>query len=271
MNEHKPVMLREVLYCLAPTSDKYFLDCTFGRGGHSKEILKYSRVHALDRDPQAFYSGMALQSLTNRFTMDWSLFSESLYYCQNKRFDGILFDFGLSSPQILDMSFSIDSPLRMVMGKNKINAYDVVNSAPQSLLETIIREFGEEQKANLIARNIINRRRKKPIETTVQLAHTIHEVAPRRGKDPATQTFQAIRMYVNNELDEITQGLINAVQLSKPGGIIVTITFHSLEDRIVKNFFKQFRLKSKAIMPTQAEIYRNRRARSAKLRWARVI
>lgn len=272
---HVPVMLQEVLQRTAPSPSKSLLDCTFGRGGHSTAFLAHgARVSAIDRDPQAFKVGLNIESTCRRFHIRWSLFSEMLRHYPERSFDAVFFDLGLSSPQIAceenGMSFMVDAPLKMVMGRNSTTAYEIVNFASEKMIEDLIFRLGEEAVASKIAKAIVVYRKSRLINTTFDLARIVRSVAPRRGKDPATQTFQAIRMHVNNELGELANGLHHAARACKIGGVMVVISFHSLEDRMVKNFFKQFRYRSRAIMPSYDEIRTNRRARSAKMRWALV-
>ena len=273
---HIPVMLKEVMQIIRPRSDLKIIDFTFGRGGHSKELLKNGAgVWALDRDLEAVKYGKKLQE--QQFEIFHCLFSEARHYLEkHKYFNAAIFDFGLSSTQISSkengMSFKKDFPLKMTMGKNKMDAYQVVNFFPENQLADIIYNYGEERASRKIARRIIEGRNSSPICTTMELASLVKKtIGSSGGKDPATKTFQAIRMYVNNELEEIKVGLENAKMLLKTGGLIVAISFHSMEDRIVKEFFKQFKNRSKLILPSAEEIELNPRSRSAKLRFACVI
>ena len=230
---------------------------------------------ALDRNLDAVKYGKKLEE--QQFRIFHSLFSEARFYLEKyKYFNAALFDFGLSSTQISSkekgMSFKKDFPLKMTMGKNKMDAYQVVNFFPENQLADIIYNYGEEHASRKIARRIVEGRKMSPICTTMELASLVKKaVGSSGGKDPATKTFQAIRIYVNDELEEIKVGLENAKMLLKTGGLIVAISFHSMEDRIVKEFFKQFKNRSKLILPSIEEIETNPRARSAKLRFACVI
>lgn len=270
---HKPVMLQEVMQVIRPRSGLKVADFTFGRGGHAKEMLRNgAQVWALDRDLDAVRYGQKL--VCENFRIFHSLFSEARYNLEaDQYFDCALFDFGLSSTQIdceeKGISFKKDSPLRMTMGKNKLDAYQVVNFFGERELADIIYIYGEERASRKIARKVVEMRKIAPIATTLQLAELVKKtIGFHGGRDPATKTFQAIRMYVNDELEEIRAGLQNAKMLLKTGGLMVAISFHSMEDRIVKEFFKQFKYRSKAIAPSEAEILWNPRSRSAKLRFA---
>jgi len=270
-----PVMVSEVMHLIRPGIGKAVLDCTFGMGGHSKIMLAHgARVVGIDRDIKAVKTGLNLATISNKFSIYWSLFSEMKTKLPPILYDGILFDLGFSYKQIADpdmgLSFRIDGPLKMCMGRNNTNAYQFVNFASEDKITEVLIELGEEPKAREIAKNIVKSRRIAKFETTLQLADCIRKIARGYGIDPATRSFQAIRMYVNNELGEITEGLDAAVRLCKPGGILVIISFHSLEDRLVKNYLSSFKHKSKAIFPSRNEILSNARARSAKLRWARI-
>lgn len=275
MHQHKPVMLQEVMQLIRPSAGIKAIDFTFGRGGHSKELLRYgAEVYSLDRDMEAIRYSAKFAS--QNFRSFHSLFSEARNHLEDyKYFDAALFDFGLSSDQIDSqengMSFKKDAPLRMTMGKNRISAYEVVNSFKEEQLADIIYKYGEERASRKIARRIVEARKTKPIESTLELAGMIAKVVGFSHKDPATRTFQAIRIYVNNELEEIESGLKNAQMLLKTGGILVAISFHSMEDRIVKRFFNKFERRSKVILPSSEEILQNPRARSAKLRFACVM
>jgi 16S rRNA (cytosine1402-N4)-methyltransferase len=267
--QHKPVMLNEIIDFFKPCPSKHILDCTFGRGGHTKQFLRHgASVTAIDRDIDAFHYGSSF--VFSRFTIKHCKFSE-LNTDLKGSFDSILFDFGLSSNQIADtdrgISFKTDGPLDMGMGRNNISAYNLVNFANEKYLADTIYEYGEERLSRQVAKSIVDARKKKRITTTSELAEIVRKVVRGRGIDPATRTFQAIRIYVNNELEEIKMGLTRALRLLKPGGKMAAISFHSLEDRIVKNFFKQFKYRSDVIFPSKKEIFDNKRSRSAKLRF----
>ena len=270
---HIPVMLDESIRLLSPGPSKQILDCTFGRGGHSKALLQFgATVTSLDRDMAAFRVGQALAATSKRFTINWYRFSEMML-CRQK-YNGILFDFGISSDQLLDdsigISFRHDAPLNMSLGRSNKSAYSIINDMSEDVIADVVYKYGEERYARVIAKSIVKRRKQKRFTTTIELADHIRQTIPRGKIDAATRTFQAIRIYVNNELEEIELGLLNAIKLAKPGGIVVAISFHSLEDRIVKHTFRRFKHRSDVILPSRDEIRTNPRSRSAKLRWMRV-
>lgn len=303
-SKHLPVMLKEVLKYLNPKSGNIILDATLGMGGHSKELAKKVRngkVIALEQDE------LSLRETQENFngTRD-----SMIFVCENFRnlgkvlrgleydkVDGILFDLGISSWQLehkdRGFSFSDEGPLDMRMSRETgMTAEDIVNSYSQEDLAKIIKEFGEEKNAKRIANAIVREREKRPILTTKDLAGLIENItkASRRKIHPATQTFQALRIAVNHELESLNIALSQAIDHLKPGGRVAVISFHSLEDRIVKETFKRFSLKcicppdfpkcvcgeqaivkvitKKPIVPTKTEIKNNPRARSAKLRVA---
>ena len=302
---HIPVMLAEMLNYLQPQTQRTYIDATFGRGGYSKAILDHvdgCRVIALDRDPDAENFGRQLQQdYPQRFHFITSRFSELNRVCDNfntPKVDGIVFDIGVSSPQIDDQargfSFKKDGPLDMRMERLGLSAADVVNTYSEQQLADIIYTYGEERASRRIARKIIETRRESAFTTTKQLADIVRSVVRMAadGIDPATRSFQALRLYVNRELDELEQGLATAHDLLNDQGRLVVVSFHSLEDRIVKQFFKnkstqpaisRYRpvvdeqlatlhvLTKKAIYPSAEEIRRNPRARSARLRAAQKI
>lgn len=263
---HKPVMLNEVLSLLQPTPSKTFLDCTFGRGGHTKALLEYgATVFGVDRDLDAYAYGKQFEF--SRFIMIRGRFSDlPEIFPQNTKFDGVLFDFGLSSNQIEDssrgISFKTNGPLDMRMGLNTTSAYEFVNSASERELADVIYKYGEERRSRQIAKEIIIARRSKKLTSTYDLVKVISKAVPPSKIDASTRTFQAIRIYINDELREIEAGL-KAVE----GCTTVAISFHSLEDRIVKQYFRSLGSKVKPITPTKSEVFQNRRSRSAKLRY----
>ncbi len=302
---HKPVMMTEVLEALQPKEGDIIVDGTFGRGGYSKAFLNAANCHVwgLDRDPEAVAVGHQLeQESDNRFHMVESCFGDMVSALNAKNISqvqGIALDLGVSSPQIdqaeRGFSFAKDGPLDMRMSLKGKSAADLVNSLPEDELADIIYNYGEERQSRRIAKRIVLRRRENPITTTKQLADIIYSVLPRHGKgiDPATRTFQALRIKVNDEMGELERGLESAERLLAPGGRLAVVSFHSLEDRCVKQFLKSrsenrsssgnrhmphtnevrphptFELGSrKAIKPSDEECKINPRARSAKLRWA---
>ena len=309
MTAHQPVMLNEVLESLQPEDNAVYIDGTFGRGGYSRAILTRANctVLAIDRDPDAITAGQALvDEMTGRLTLMEGLFSSLVKLTAQAGFDGvdgIVFDLGLSSPQLDEaergFSFRHDGPLDMRMDKSGQDAADFINTVDERELADIIYKYGEERASRRIARAIIKAREDAPITRTKQLAKIIHGVMPRpkfgqRGQrhqiDPATRTFQAIRIHINSELDEIKTAMHAAEIVLKPNGRLVAVSFHSLEDRIIKTFMlnhaghaprpsrhlpdivtdpASFFLPSrKPVLPSDAETDVNPRARSAKLRLA---
>lgn len=300
---HVPVMLGEVLDALNVRADGDYLDGTFGGGGYSRAILDVppGRLIGLDRDPGAVARGQALARETEKFTMLAGRFgrmAEHLAEIEIDRLDGIVLDIGVSSQQIDDpargFSFAADGPLDMRMETDGESAADVVNEADERTLASIIYRYGEERASRRIAKAIVARRGRQPITRTGELASIVADVLGRREKiDPATRTFQALRIYVNDELGELERALVAAEHLLRPGGRLVVVAFHSLEDRIVKQFltartgrtanpsrhlpdiapaerrtptFKA--LSRRPVTPSDAEVRKNPRARSARLRAA---
>lgn len=296
--KHFPVMLPEVLQALAPQDGAVYVDATFGNGGYSEAILNAAdcKVIALDRDPNVRARAEELKTqFGNRFEFragQFSRFAELI----TEPVNGAVFDIGVSSMQLDEaergFSFSKDAPLDMRMSQSGTSAADLVNSLPESELADIIYNYGEERKSRQIARRIAEYRKSQPITTTKELAEIIYSVIHRTpgSIDPATRTFQALRIAVNDELGELKTGLEGAAARLVPGGRLVVVDFHSLEDRIVKNFFKEntgkarhvsrykpepqiddgtvFAECSKAILPSEEELGLNARSRSAKLRFA---
>lgn len=285
---HISVLTNEVLEYLDPQPGKTYLDVTFGGGGHTRAILRAQpgcRVIATDWDMNAIeHNGPGCEEeFGERLTLIWSSFatlSMTLKKKGIKTVDGIIADFGTSQHQIFErpgFSFAVDSPLdmRMSAAHHKVTAADMVNSASEKELLYILQTYGEEPHARRIVRAIDEARREKRIEKTRELAAIIEKVIPRRGHGPhpATRTFQALRIAVNHELDEIEALMRQIPNLVAPGGRIVCISFHSLEDRIVKQSFAERRdiyeiLTKKPVMGTEQEISRNPSARSARLRAA---
>lgn len=251
---HLPVMLEEALAQLAVKPHGIYLDCTFGRGGHSRALLQRlhadGRLLAIDRDVEAIESDAA-QDLRqdSRFRLFHGCFSELAAIVEREgligQLDGILLDLGVSSPQLDNpdrgFSFMKDGPLDMRMNSSiGPSAADWLATVAEKELVRVLFEYGEERFARRIAKVIVTRRVETPITTTRQLAELIAEASPiiERHKHPATRTFQAIRIEINHELDELQTVLRQAVQVLKPGGRLVVISFHSLEDRIVKRFIR---------------------------------
>ncbi|MBA4249517.1 MAG: ribosomal RNA small subunit methyltransferase H [Candidatus Puniceispirillum sp.] len=287
---HYPVMLPEVLEHLNIQDGGHYLDATFGGGGYTQSILneKLCTVSAVDRDEDAQKRSKELSEVyKERFHFYLNNFSEIGNFLQHGTFDGIVFDFGVSSFQLdtaeRGFSFRLDGPLDMRMSKESpVSAYDVVNGFSKDNLADIIYHYGDEPLSRKIASAIVRSRDTKKIETTSELAEIIRAVSPRRrDHDPATLTFQALRIYVNDELSEIDKGVRSAINLLRPGGRLVVVSFHSLEDRICKEIFKHSSFQSghtklkqvtkKAIPPSKTEIRQNVRSRSARLRCIELI
>ena len=283
---HIPVLLKEVIDILAPKSGERVLDCTFGGGGHTSAILNASDCYvcAIDRDPEARDRALQLKNTYNeRFDFVIAQFSEiSVLFSDKQKFDAVLFDFGVSSFQLdkaeRGFSFLNDAPLDMRMSKNGISAYDVVNTFSEEDLADILWTYGDEILSRKIASAIVDARKLHPIGTTLQLANIVRETArfkhvtKKHSKiDVATKTFQAIRIFVNDELREISTALENLPEILNDGARMVLISFHALEDRIVKNWAKSQRntllpINDFVVRPTSKEISANPRSRSAILR-----
>ncbi|HEV7433686.1 MAG TPA: 16S rRNA (cytosine(1402)-N(4))-methyltransferase RsmH, partial [Pseudorhizobium sp.] len=243
---HIPVLLSEVLAALDPQPGQVILDGTFGAGGYTSAILQSdASVIALDRDPSAIVAGQGLvASSGGRLTLIQSRFSDLGAHAPDQGLDAVVLDIGVSSMQIDEaergFSFQRNGPLDMRMSSAGVSAADVVNRAKVGDLTRIFGFLGEEKHAGRIARAIEKRRAAEPFATTRDLANLIESVNPRKAKDkihPATRVFQALRIFVNDELGELAQALFAAERALKPGGRLVVVTFHSLEDRIVKKFF----------------------------------
>ncbi|WP_342641930.1 16S rRNA (cytosine(1402)-N(4))-methyltransferase RsmH [Rhodoligotrophos ferricapiens] len=303
---HVPVLLAEVIGALAPGPGEIFIDGTFGAGGYTRAILAAApdtRVLAIDRDADALAAGRALaQQFEGRLSLIPGRFSEMEALARAAdapEVDGVTLDVGVSSMQLdqpeRGFSFVADGPLDMRMGKSGPSAADLIATCSERQLADIIFQLGEERKSRTIARAIVRTRTLAPITRTLQLAEVIERaVGGRRPQDrihPATRTFQALRIMVNDELGELARGLSAAERLLKPGGRLAVVSFHSLEDRIVKRFLsgrtghsprtsrhlpEQQQVSPSfepigrgAIAPGEAEVTANPRARSAKLRAAR--
>ena len=304
MNEkHISVLLTESISSLNLKEDSIVVDATLGYGGHSSNILmriNKGYLFAFDQDSEAIrHSTDRLKNIGTNFTIIKSNFvnmKEELEKLGVTKVDAVLFDLGVSSPQLDDadrgFSYHNDAKLDMRMDREaKLSAYEVVNNYSKEELASIFKKYGEDKFAKIIAKKIVEYRESKPIETTLELVEIIKSAVPikfRLDKHPARQIFQAIRIEVNHELDVIEPALSQALSLLNVGGRCAVITFHSLEDRIVKNYFKKmsevdskvkgmpnipssylpdFRLvENKAIIPSDEEILNNPRARSSKLR-----
>lgn len=247
---HIPVLLTEMLTALAPKKGEVYVDATFGGGGYSRAILEVVDCHvvALDRDPAAVARGKVLErEFPQRFQILQGTFSQLKDLLDSiglSKIEGFVFDLGVSSDHIdtpeRGFSFRFDGPLDMRMSQEGLSAADVVNTYSEQELADIIFRYGEEKKSRLIARKIVTARQQEPFRTTCQLANVVQSAVKRakNGQNPATLTFQALRIFVNNELGEIEKGLKIAGDYLAPGGRLVVITFHSLEDRLVKQFLK---------------------------------
>jgi 16S rRNA (cytosine1402-N4)-methyltransferase len=302
VNAHTPVLLHEAVESLNVRERGVYVDCTFGRGGHSRLILARlgfdGRLVAMDRDPQAIRAAEALDD--PRFTIVHGAFgrlAELLARVGVTRAHGFLFDLGVSSPQLEEaargFSFSRDAPLDMRMDTTHgLTAAEWLATATESEIREVIKTYGEERFAKPIAAAIVAARARGSLATTRQLAALVAEAVPTREprQDPATRTFQALRIRVNQELEELTVALPQCVELLEPGGRLVVISFHSLEDRIVKRFMREhsrmdtlplrlavrardlpppkLRLVGRAKRPEERELALNPRARSAIMRVA---
>ena len=305
-DQHRTVLLQEAVDALDiqdARRDGTYIDATFGRGGHSglmlSQLSAQGRLRAFDKDPRAIAVGQQLAQGDARFAIAHTSFAamKNVMSAQGiAQVDGVLMDLGMSSPQVDDaqrgFSFRADGPLDMRMDTTRgVSASEWLATATQDNLEKVIREYGEERFAFQIAKTIVNRRAVEPITTTGQLAALVAGAVKTRekGKDPATRTFQAVRIFINKELEELEAGLTQAYGLLAPYGRLVVISFHSLEDRIVKRFMASKasvpqpdrRLPIRAvdlpqpvmkllarIKPSDAEIAANPRARSAVMRSA---
>ncbi len=299
---HIPVLMHEVIEGLNLQKDGVYVDATFGRGGYSKAMLEAAdcKVIGIDRDPDAVAVGKEFEiQYPNRFKILQGPFSQIKSLLNDAgihQVDGIAFDLGVSSPQLDNaergFSFRNDGPLDMRMSKDGPSAADLVNTMGEEELANIIFQYGEERSSRKIAKAIVLDRKTTQFTRTLELAQLIERILPRRDEThPATKTFQALRIAVNGELDELKQGLEASEDLLAEKGRLAVVTFHSLEDRIVKNYLRDkagkvsrgsrhmpdisapvksvFTLvNSKAIAPTQQETKSNPRARSAKLRVA---
>lgn len=310
---HIPVLLSEVLESTAPKNGDVIIDGTFGAGGYTSAILDAAdcRVLALDRDPRAVRDGAAIVArYQGRLTLAEAPFSELAqvaagtltsegHDAREGLADAVVLDIGVSSMQLDEadrgFSFQLDGPLDMRMSQKGESAADFLNTAEEETIANVIYVYGEERRSRAIARAIVKQRAQKPFSRTRELADLVLGVFHGRkvdGRHPATRTFQALRIHVNDELGELARALSGAEQILKPDGRLVVVTFHSLEDRIVKKFFAartgketgvsrhlpaqsiksrpaSFRfLNSRALTPSKGELDLNPRARSARLRWA---
>ena len=298
---HFPVMLDQVIKICSPDKGGVYIDCTFGGGGYSKKLLKFSKtkVIALDRDEFIINISKELEKkYPDRFFFHKKKFSEVNTIVEKQAVDAVVFDLGLSSIQLnnLERGFSFNSKekLDMSMGLSTTSAEEVVNNFSEQKLKSIIKILGEEKEASRIAKNIIKTRQIKKITKVDQLVAIIEKSKKKNYANkinPSTKTFQALRIFVNKEITELIEGVINATKILKPGGKILIVSFHSIEDKIVKYFFSNFSLsrskpsryfpedknsnislfdkyKNKIFKPSNLEIIKNPPSRSAKLRYA---
>jgi 16S rRNA (cytosine1402-N4)-methyltransferase len=288
---HEPVMVAEVLEHLAPARGGVFVDCTVGHGGHTRAMLDAgaSRVIGLDRDADALrQAAAALASEESRVELvhsDYRRLDEILDARGITDVDGILADLGVSSMQLDEagrgFSFRRDEPLDMRMDRTSgLTAAEMIRDADERTLADVIYEFGEERHARRIARAIVEARDRSAVDSTGRLAEVARRAVPKKGYsriDPATRTFQAIRIWVNRELEGLDVFLTQAARRLRPGGRMAVIAFHSLEDRIVKHTLRSLQATGdigltirtkRPVVPSEAEVERNPRARSAKLRVA---
>jgi len=297
MTKHYPVLLNELISIITPQYGGTFIDCTFGQGGYTKKILGFSdsKVIALDRDLKSSKKAKEIHDqFKNRFLFKNIKFSQlNNLKLKNEKIKGVIFDLGYSYTQIKDLtkglSFESEGELNMKMGINEFSAKEVINILDEKELEKIFKYFGEEKESKRIAHNIVEDRIKKEI-TTEELVRIIKSSKRKKNykTHSATKVFQALRIFVNKEISELIYGLINAAKVVKKDGIIAVVTFHSLEDKIVKYFFKSlsenksvsrympkeeeeiniFKLiNKKPIVPSEKEINDNPSSRSAKLRY----
>jgi len=296
--KHFPVLLNEVISIISPLYGGTFIDCTFGQGGYSKKILDFenTNVIALDRDKESEKIANQLkENFEDRFIFKNIKFSQlSNLKLKNENIRGVIFDLGYSYTQIKDpqkgLSFENTGKLNMQLGLNSYSAEDVINKLDEKELEKIFKFFGDEKEAKFIARNIIKERSKNQIDTK-SLVEIIEKSKKRKNfkVHNATKVFQALRIFVNKEISELIYGLINATKVLKKGGVLGVVTFHSLEDKIVKYFFKSLSenesisryspavkqadtlfnlIRKKPIIPSEEELSENPPSRSAKFRYA---
>ncbi len=301
---HHPVMLQEVMEALHVDAAGVYVDATFGRGGHAAEILQRlgveGRLIAIDRDPRAVMVARERSARDRRFTVYQGTFAMLEYFAEaaavSGKVNGVLFDLGVSSPQLdaaeRGFSFLREGPLDMRMDPTQgESAAEWLARAAEADIAYVLKSYGEERYAKRIARAIVQAREAAPIATTTQLAEIVAVANPawERDKHPATRAFQAIRIHINRELEELQQGLPQALKVLAPGGRLAVISFHSLEDRIVKRFLRDearggdfppgmpvpatafkptLRIIGKPVYPGDAEVAANPRARSAVLRVA---
>ena len=298
VQKHYPVLLKEIISIITPQYGGTFIDCTFGQGGYSKKILEFenTKVIALDRDIESETKANLLKNkFEDRFLFKNIKFSQlNNLKLKNENVKGVIFDLGYSYTQIKDpkkgLSFQSEGNLNMQMGLNNYSAEDAINNLDEKELDKVFKFFGEEKESKFIARNIVKERSKKKIDTQTLVKIIDNTKRKKNFKvHSATKVFQALRILVNKEISELIFGLINATKVLKKDGVLAVVTFHSLEDKIVKYFFKSLSeqksvsryaplteqpdtllrlIKKKAIVPSNEEINENLPSRSAKLRYA---
>ena len=297
---HFPVMLSEIIEISSPSKGGLFVDCTFGGGNYSKALLQFNKtkVIAIDRDKAV---NSIAKNFKKKFRERFDFYQEKfsrLDKILNQKVDTIIFDLGLSSIQLNDLkrgfSFKSKDKLDMSMGLSMNSAQEVINNLTETQLKLIIKIFGEEKEASIIAKNIVKARSEKKITRVDELVKIIEKSKKKNFYNkinPSTKTFQALRMFVNKEISELISGIINATKFLKPGGKILIVSFHSIEDKIVKYLFSNFsknrskpsryfpdninntdvlfeKYINKIIRPSKREIDKNNSSRSAKLRFA---
>ena len=294
---HKSIMLDEVISILNPSENEIYVDCTLGAGGHTRQILKTAKcnVVGIDRDPSAFsLNREEYKAYGKRLSLVEGKFGDLENHISNlgiKKVDAVFLDLGVSSMQLDNaergFSFRFDAPLDMRMGSDGQTAFEIINKYKEKDLANIIFKYGEERQSRRIAHGIVEKRKNKKIETTFELSEIIKSAVPKKYSKihPSTKTFQGLRIFLNDELKELYKALIAAENILNENGRLIVIAFHSLEDRIVKNFlrfnsisekkYKQgeslpsFFYKNKRVSkPSDDEIKNNPRARSARLRYA---
>ena len=299
VKKHYPVLLKEIISIISPQYGGTFIDCTFGQGGYSKKILEFenTKVIALDRDIESeIKANQIKEKFEDRFLFKNIKFSQlNNLKVKNENIKGIIFDLGYSFTQIKDpkkgLSFNSRGSLNMQMGLNNYSAEDAINKLEEKELEKIFKFFGDEKESKFIAKNIVKERLNNKIDTQA-LVKIIDKTKRKKNfkVHSATKVFQALRILVNKEISELIFGLINAAKVLKKDGLLVVVTFHSLEDKIVKYFFKSLSekksisryvpfteqtetlfelIEKKAIVPTEKEIKENLPSRSAKLRYVK--
>ena len=294
---HFPVMLNEIIKISCPAKGGIFVDCTFGGGGYSKKLLQFPKTNLIsfDRDPFALSVAKKLKDKFHKRFNFFQLKFSQMHQVLNRKVDIIIFDLGLSSFQLNNLkrgfSFNSKETLDMTMGLSDISAQEVVNNLSEKQLKLIIKILGEEKEASKIAKNIVKARALKKIKRVDELVKIIENSKKKKFSNkinPSTKTFQALRIFVNKEITELVNGIISATKFLKPGGKILVVSFHSIEDKIVKYFFKSLSetksisryvpkvdqpktllsiRQKKPITPSEIELKKNISSRSAKLRF----